>query len=348
MKFIWIEILKFFKNNIYKIILGTVAITSLFLVNSYLNESSKVDETQDESEISTEARTANFYFYVEYADNSAFTNYLLIEEYLLTESLMEEASKEIGIDINALITNTENSIKLTNGPVKTSKVIGTMRNSDMNLLELYVNVGDEGQNLKLTNFYYDLLINKNIPFLEDKGVYIFEEPNFIELEESTESFSFERNDSGNILRTIVIGIIVGSIISTAILLLLTLISQKLNYSFSYFINRDDIFYLIDNKIPFNEELKFLLQFNSNSNTIIVCQDTDKLLENSSGKMINKMISNSKVKVRNNIYEVEDFNHIDRIIFIIQEDVTTRKWYDRQRNIEKILKIPTVVLQINKI
>ena len=88
MKFIGIEIFKFFKKSLPKMIVGMILVAGVFIWSSYRANMTQLEnienvetvDKQDGADFVVETEPAFFQFIVEYEDGSLFNNPLLIEE----------------------------------------------------------------------------------------------------------------------------------------------------------------------------------------------------------------------------------------------------------------------------
>lgn len=358
MRYIWIEILKFFKKNLLKLILGVLFIAAFFVWSSYqanvkqLENMDKIEnvenvEKDDASDFVVESEPAFFRFVVEYEDGSLFNNPLLIEEYLLQEDILKLASTGSNINLVKVIENTENNVLVDINDYGYSKVVGVYRDDATYINEFYVNVGNRKENLRIANFFYNYINEGNIPFIADKKLYFYEEPSIlpIEKEDSNVLESESKQTNFNLIKNVAIGSILGVLVTIAGLLGLTFLSRKLKYSFSYTIQEDDYYFLVDNKLEYEEELKKLLFSPTSSNRVLVREknsDTgyfDKILENVSDK--------ESIEQKNNFLSIESPNQIERLIYIVEEDITSRNWYNTQRKLDRAYDVPTIVIQVNQ-
>src|SRR5699024_1957668 len=108
--------------------------------------------------IETSANPASFKFFAEHEDSYPFTNNLLLFNYFLTPNVMKEAESKTKIDIIELIMKTNNEIYFVSSDTAqssestSSKVFGLSKSPDTHINELYINVGNEEDNLTLVNY----------------------------------------------------------------------------------------------------------------------------------------------------------------------------------------------------
>lgn len=345
MKFIWIEFLKFLKNNIFKMIIGTVVIAGLFVFSSYNSGSSdteNVAELQQEERFRPDAKPANFYFYATTEEGTSYTNNSIIERYLLRPDLLQEIGNRTDTNLAEIIVKSENNAVVDYKESGETKVLGIEKSDTTHLNEFYVNVGNEEDNLAIANEYYDFIIGDNVPFLGNDSVYPFEGPRVKEIEDLVVKDTVSQStDGGSIIQDIIIGIIIGLVVMTGILLMLTFITKKLKYSFSYTLKENDYFLLVDKKLNNENDVQEVLTSPAQPVKVIIQENSNKL------NIGNQMNNTESIKKYNSILDIENTDNIDQLIYILEEGTTTREWYNKQRNLENFLEIPSVVIQINK-
>ena len=358
MKFIGIEILKFLKKSLPKMIVGTIIVAGLFILSSYRANMTQLEnienvesvDKQDGADFVVETEPAFFQFIVEYEDGSLFNNPLLIEEYILQEEVLNQASTVTNTNLNLVkvIENTENNVLVDINDFGYSKVIGVYRDDATYINEFYVNVGNERENIRIANFFYDYLREGQIPFIADKDIYFFEDPKILSIEDETDATLETESQQINfsLIKNLIIGSILGALLSLAALLGLTFLTKKLKYSFSYTIQEDDYYFLVDSKLDYEEELNELLFTPQSANRVVVKEDNSADTDYF-GKLLSDISSNEPILQANNFLSIENPSQIDRLIYIIEEDVTSRRWYNNQRKLDRAYEIPTVVIQVNK-
>jgi|SRR5699024_8219227 len=351
MKFIWIEILKFIKNNIMKIVLGTALITVGFVWINNRSTTMELDdnsESKGESVVEVDSEPATFRFFIENSEGAAFTNNLLIEQYITRSSVLETVSNETNTNLLKLIEETGNSTLVNYNESGESKIIGIARDGNSHLLEFYVNIGNETDNLKIANYYFAYITEENIPFIANKSISVFHEPRIKDL---TDEITFDSIDNqGSVVRSItkniVIGLILGLVVTVSLLLILSFLSQKLVYSFSYSLGEDDFFFLIDKKLDYKDELIQILSMPTNSNRVVILENNVDILNEELNGLLSSFSGDENFSKYNNILDVVNPGATDRIIYVLQENKTSREWYNKQRRLGRAYDIPTIVIQVN--
>lgn len=372
MKELIIELIKFFKNNLFKILIGMVLIASPYIwLNSRtdledteniddvaIDDVAILDENQEISAIETNANPASFSFFAEHVDGYPFSNNAILASYIKTPNILRDVEQETGTQIIDVIQNTDNTIyfKSEDATQMTEmRVLGVSKTPNEHLNELYVNIGNEEDNLKIVNYFYEAIINNEIPLLDDKNVYIFQEPQILEIEanelEANEKLEISEDTAVKTAdpfgTTIIVGGALGLIVILIILIVAAFFSKKLYYLFTYSIRENDSFLLVDNNLEYGEELDFLLNSPTDSENIVITEVEDSISNDAINSKLNRLVSSKNITKVNNIFEIKDFTNVGRLIYIIEEGQTKRSWYNKQRRYDDFYNLPTVLVQINK-
>lgn len=345
MKFIWIEVLRFLKNNIKYIIGGALLFGLVLGVSSYFFDRGNPNlEVQNENSlVDGDGKSAIFNFYIENQDGTVYTNTSIIEQYMLMDETLMELNKFTETDVYKLFQK-ELEIDYSRTPDDRG-ILGVVKNSYSQRMSIVANTGNEEDNMKIVQYFSELMKNDQIDFLETKNIYYFEEPMIVDsLDTSNTIINDEGNDLSisNIVIRVLAGMILGIVIVIGIAVIKALFSKKLNYSFSYFWDENDIFFLSDSKLENSKELKQFVSFPIESDKLIVT-------ENNKEAKIQKFLSTSNknnLKFLNSITEINSLDSISEVIILIQSNETSRAWYKQQRRALKMINIPIKIVQIN--
>lgn len=363
MKYLFLEILKFIKNNFWKIFLMTMAFTVLYVGREYLVIKSSdekiesihtegIENTGEESDIKIQdVAPASFQFYIENAeDNRVFSNNVLIEEYLTLPYVLEEVAESTNTSIDSLVKETNNEIAPSTPTSDRIKVIHVNRDTNSNLQAIYVNVGNEQANMRIIRYFQKIVQDGSIPFLEDKDVYIFKRPYIVDFADEDEdelTQQAETLSNWNPIKSIIVGIIIGGVLSIGLLVFFNMFSKTLRYFFFYTILDDDYFILVDNQLDNEDEISSILLHPKGKNTIILKEDNLEQNNQKFENFLNSLIKNNNIVQYNHFSNIDMPNELDQIVYIVKEGITKREWYNKQRKMEKQYNIPTIVIQINE-
>lgn len=345
MKVIWIEVLRFLKNNIKYVISGALLFGLILGASSYfLDRGNPSLEVQNGNTlVDGNGKSAIFNFYIENQDGTVYTNTSIIEQYMLMDKTLMELNKFTDTDVYKLFQK-ELETNYSRTP-EDRGVLGVIKNPYSQRMSIVSNTGNEEDNMKIVQYFSKLMKNNQIDFLETKNIYYFEEPMLVDSLDTSNTIIKDEGDDLNITSVtirVIAGMVLGIVIVIGIVVIKTLFSKKLNYSFSYFWDENDIFFLSDSKLENSEELKQFVNFPIESNKLVVT-------ENSTEAKIQEFLSvsnNDNLKFLNSITEINSLDSIGEVIILIQSNVTSRAWYKKQRRALKLINIPIKIVQIN--
>lgn len=359
-----IEIKKFFRNNIKKLIIltlliGTILAIVTFFIDSDLTEQEDTDVTQEK----IEPTIAYFQFYVEKEDGNPLNSLAIIQEYFSREVVMQEMSAQTSTplenillgdeqyleqkDINDLnnTDTTENEISNKNDFI----AIEMYKGQYSNLFTLTVKSKDSEKNMEITEYYYDLVANDEVSIFNDKNVYIFSEPkindSLLVIDETVE-IDANIEESTSIIN-ILGAYLLAFIMVLSFLVLKTLFSQKLTYSFSYLWNETDLFLVHDSSAENHDEVKQFINIpQSNKKVILSENEISKNVMDILQIDFTENISNQK-EVYHSVTEIKLDDLFEDIIIVIHAGETTRDWYRHQQQLLSISNVNSVkIIQLN--
>lgn len=362
----WIEIKRFLEDNKINIIKFSILFAILFAGIMFLlksdTEESKI-ETEEDVQISpeeflNESQPAYFQMFIQEQDGRSFSNNSIISQYFKLTRVTEEVLNDTGIDLKEI----EES--LLNELTESVELIQVTRNDHSNLITASFNLGNQRQNVILANYYYNMIIDGELEFLNDKIIHVFSAPQIAKLIDTSESDdeSIDANtDIGNqitqialvTVRNLIIGFVLGIVIILGVYLLKNMYSKKLSYSFSYEVNENNEFLLYDKEIDNKEEVKQFVAMPLENNKLVVSEQelssfSKKLLSDNhlTSFSINDEYKSTLLQLRS-LSEVDLSIDFSEVVIIIQSRITTRKWYKNQIKYAEIYKVPIKVIQINE-
>src|SRR5699024_327341 len=182
---------------------------------------------------------AYFQLYIEYEDGKPYTNFTIINQLFNLPTTKEKVYEATGVDIESVEESMQQEISM-NELDEEVKTINVSRNDNSHLYTISFNLGDEGDNLTVARYYYDLIFNKETDFFSNKIPYVFVEPSItknIKDAENEKELVEEENiqpkaSSQGIILGIVINLIIGflfgGILIIGILLLIVLLTLMLS------------------------------------------------------------------------------------------------------------------------
>lgn len=359
-----VEIKRFLKDYKVSVTVGSILVAVLFTVALAFLDKNKEEEAQEwvedynfePSEVMNNVQPAYFQYYLETEDGIAYGNSSIFSEYFNLKSIKEEAKQVTQIDLDA-VEEEIHSKKLSDE----ISIINVTRDGSSYLFTASFNLGNEQDNLKLAEYYFDLLFKDELGLLEDKNTYIFTEPTIArtaEIQEGTENLiDGENNSAVNIIfsyiKNIVVGLILGIVFTIGLVLLKVIYGKKLNYSFAYDVAEEDKFLLYDENLKNEEILAQFIAAPIGSRKVIVTQeDLDKrskeIISKHKGVVFNQ-IEHDKTSLRElkSLSQLELTDSISEVIIVVVPKVTTRKWYKVQQQLANINSLSTKVVQINE-
>ena len=358
MKYFIIELLKFIKNNILKVAIITLLVAGLFVgkqfmslyVNNNQNNKGIIDDEKRELLTNIQSsKPARVQLYIENAeDKTPFTNEGIVQAYLVLPEVLEETANATGIPIDSLIETTQNEIYVDtrDNPINFIRVGSDSKSGFINIR---ANIGNEEDNLKLISYYEELLSSSDVHFLENTEIYTYTAPYFVDEEEELLLGEEEQFKSPThlLVKSGVIGVVLGLMFSVILLIILNFFSKKLHYSFFYTVFDEDYFVLIDQKVDNKKEVGDLLNYPTDKRTIVLYENNLETVNESFENKFKELLGNNHVQQAENLWNVSDFQAADQIVYVIKEGQTNRDWYNRQRKLLKAYHIPVTVIQINK-
>lgn len=364
----WIEIKRFLNDYKKDIIIGAVIFAflfalGLFFLNSESEDVNQNEETFEPSEILNDAQPAYFQLYIEYEDGKPYTNYSIVNQYFNLPTVKEEASEVTGVDIKTIEENIEEEIYV-NGLDENIKVINVTRNDNNHLFTISFNSGNERNNLRISEYYFDMIFNNDSDFFSNKSTYLFVEPTIAkpsEDEEETEELAEENTQSNVSIISSVIdhainlitGLVIGIVMMIGFVLLKELFGKKLNYSFAYDIAEDEYFILYDQNVQMKENISQFVAAPFRSKKIVVSENSMKkmeqdLLAGNRDIAFEQEVNPSTLLIEERtLADIEVGTKFSEIIILVHPTLTTRKWYKTQKEFANIYDIPTKIVQINQ-
>lgn len=360
-----LEIKRFLKDYKKNIFIGSIIISILFTISLFFLDTLKAEVPKDgqdnfeptAEEILDDAQPAYFQIFVEREDGTAYGNPYIINQYFNLDSVKEKAEKTTGIDIKSV----EEEVYL-NKLNEEIKVINVVRNEDSYLLTAYFNLGNERNNLTLAEYYYNVLFSNEFSILQDKKVYIFEEPQIVQkneaeltLEKREEEKIEEYSGLTNILKqskNLITGLIFGIVTMIGFALLKVIFGKTLDYAFGYEIEENDRFILSDDRLNNQDLVTQFLAMPLQGQKVILSEKNinPKIKHRLTQNNFLTFDKNQKEKVilkqMNSLSEITRDTIISELIILIIPETTTRKWYQEQIQFAEINELTVKIIQMN--
>lgn len=351
-----LEIKDFIKNNLKFILVGTLILTILYGAFTFYDNTrnSEVTEELEEEQLAEDFEElysdgAYFNFFVENPDGSVFNNTSIIEQYILMEDSLIEASRETGIDIYELFQEErESAFQRTSD---NRGVLGVSRNQYSNRLSLIVQTPNQEDNLVLAEYYHELFTNDLVPVLSTKEVYIFETPRELDSvlvsEEVMEKVDNIRTLTiVDLIQNTLLSFVFGLILFSIIAFVKELFSKKITYSFSYFRDEADQFEIKDKRLNNEDEITHMLSVPKALERVVL---SEKNVSSYADKEIfeNLRINADSIQACNNLAGFTSSSKTQEFVLLIVSGKTSRSWYRKQRKFMNSYNVPVKILQINE-
>lgn len=350
---IWIEFKRFLIDYKKMIIGGAVVIALLFTgIFAFLGGDGEATESNESDlfpeEFFDDTKPAYFQAYLEYEDGVEFGNSSLVEEHFRLDDTKEEVKKETGVDIDAIQTD------LGIEEEDEVQVVHVERDDSSYVWTFSFNTGKEADNLKLANYYHDLLFSEELAFLEDKMLYPFQAPKIAgEMEEA--ELAEEKAEEGSVLlsylKYAVLGFFLGLLAMIFFLFLKVMSSKKLEYAFAYEANEEIPFLLSDPALKNNDLLHYFIALPADERKVLLAE-TGLSAENRKNLSEGKVLSFKKGEKETQLVEYSSFSEIDfneavsELILIVQPNQTSRTWYRKQLEFAEMRELDVKIIQMN--
>lgn len=363
------EMLTFLKDNMKIIIITTVSIFCLFLLgigytfftDSKINENTNNTEEQqiklnelnqnipfeaqlkpEEIELIMKNLQKNggvaFSFYTETDTGESFLANALMEELLLSRNVLERIEEEVGTTIEP---SPDLALQVTLNP-------------NTQVMTLKVGTGDRQKNQVIADAYFNLISQEDNSFFDNKTVYIVTEPEVIKSYEiesesvtETDSSAEATNDLSYKRITIyaVLAVMIGFFAGIFIALIRNLLKKEVTDLYGFAIKDDDtVLNMSNNKYQNNTE-----KYDQIIHAVLHPEKKVKLIlseENLENYIVEKLNSTTNEQVEknqstilftNSVSEVNPAISVDEVVFICKKYKTTKKWYEKQRELLKVYR-----------
>ncbi|MBT2731094.1 hypothetical protein [Carnobacterium sp. ISL-102] len=316
-------------------ILGAVVFALFTVVNLITDNSDSSSEDTQTEEISN---IAEFVIYIEKNDDTHFNNNVLLEEALFSDEAVKIVEKETGAEITDLLTEQE---EIEFVPTAEDRgVIGIVRDLSNETMKFQFKVGTESENLKVANYYFDMIMNNEVELLSDKKIFVLNSPEIKDLTQADVTLIEESNNVISPLLLVVqlvVSLFAGLILGVLVSILYHVFNKKINYAFNYNINEKDIFIM-----ERESQDKFIYD-------IVNPKSEDKIMvieQALPNELVNKLSEQSqKIMTTSNLLEISSKVNAPEIIIVIVENTTTKFWYNTQREYLKKFDSAVKIIQV---
>lgn len=276
----------------------------------------------------------HFTVLVESISQELISNQHVMKSILIRDDVVDLIEEEVGFDITidpSLITSVYN---------------------ENNMLRIAIGTGDVVQNKMITQAYYDAFNNGDIPYFDNKSVYLIDNEPFMEEEETWFDLALIQDEGLSISEalTSIILVIITSVIIAIVIPVIKTIFQK-NVPVAYKLEQDEHDKVIDlNNLSVQSENDYL---DSIAYTILSSKMISKLVL-SQGEIMPELLdklsisskkNNQKITIANDIIKTDPSLDIDEIFILVQLNQTEKHWYQNQRIQIKNIAAPVTIIQL---
>lgn len=335
------DIKKLLTRNKLLIIIVTAIVTIMVVFASF--SFSFFNTKSDEEPMSVEDGNNNpgiFRIYVEQEDGTIYMNSMIIEEYFLLPEVIADAERKTGVEISDVLDEEiEGNFEKTQYD---RGALGLSRNGSTQIFTFTTDVGTEGENLKVAEFYFDYLNSGELDILENKHVYIVSEPEVFDANSYVSSDIVVGQSAMNkgtkfslkeIALSLLAGVISGFFIGLFIALAKSFISKKISYSFNYAVSDYDKILAADKG---NWDLLVRKLLHTTKNPVVIFNEgnsnelKEELLKHSNINLITTedQLVNGKTNVllANNLSDVSPQIPLRDVVILVDTFQTDKKWY----------------------
>lgn len=330
----------FFKYNKMTILFFTIIFSIIFLLGSIflhynnteeinnndvneerLEELGKIDAEDLTSKELTEYKEllseGAYYFrvYIEHENGGALTAPYLLEEIIQSEDVTNFVEKEAGT-------------KFTIDPKVSVSVI--KQNSNV-IMEVQVGTGDKVANQKLADAYFKAFQEEITPFLKNKETYVLSDS--IQMRENEDSRDVLNNNLSQgserswieYILMAIMGSFVGIIFGLFISMLIGILGKKVNSLFEYRNDPNDMIIRFTDSNDNQKQLIHSIEYPLNNKKIILSETqlSEEIMD-----QIN--LQDNILQIGNDVSNLDPALVADEIIILINENITSKKWYHSQR------------------
>lgn len=342
------DILKFLKENFWKIFLTIILLTILiftglnFVVQGRSNNAKNAKIESGNSESNADS-AYSFELFLANEQRSAL-NFRLLTKFLNNQEHKQELEDYLNKNIEDLDIRKE---ILDNIGIEKLNVIEAELVSETSTILFKVDLSNKSnENKRIAEFYYDLLTNESNPVFKHLNVYTI---NPVSQYNSTDKKVIENNESytyNNKIKSIIKNILASMVLSFMSVLVFIYLkeffSKKLRYPTTYYAGKpENLFYIPDDNQL--RKLTLYLQRISADNKLALVENN---LDDESRKIFDKL--NIKVLNEPLLSALENNNSelIESVILIVQNNNTARAWYNEQIETANELNLQVYNIHLN--
>lgn len=278
--------------------------------------------TQEEY-IALKEDEVSFSFYVENTDDTAFMNYNLLKNYLLSPQTLSQIKEGLDLEYEVL----------------DYYVINISRDTTQ-ALHINIGTGDYADNIALANRIYSLINEDKLDFFEDKDVYLLTQPKrILTTEQSNTETSEVQPTSVNYVILGMLGFIISLFLGTVSAVLLSFFKKEYTLtSLAHFKGMEDVINLTHLKESHKQEeyLSYsILNPSPLSSKLVLMQKPSKELK--------EKLHQENIFFAESLLEIAISEKVEEVILVIEKNVTQKKWYHDQQMLLENFNVPIKII-----
>lgn len=275
-----------------------------------------------------------FRVYIENQDGSIFNRSNLMQEVFTSNQIINDFENQTGYNLDLI----------------RDYFLDINYNSNNVTFTITVGAGDSEANAALSQALYDSFADNEIAILNEKVVFLFEEPQSIDTSEEVQELDIVETSTDNLLQTILIssliGLFLGAGFGVVVAYLHSLVEKKINPLFNFNLKSGDVFINFSENTQsedfINHELWHAIKHPTTNEKLILSQDeklSHKLRE------LARQSPNFNGEIVEKTHQVRAEKIFDEIILITGNGKTDKKWYADQRNQVKVYNKPSKIIKL---
>jgi len=313
-KEIW-DLLKNEKKYIF-IITGIAAVLAIAVQLLFYTDMSSSNSQQSNNQ----EKPAETKLFIETQELGLFTNSYLVEILMQQPGVVQTIEEESQVEVQQKI----DEYGENNQPIySTEDPVNVERNTSSNVFTVTVQLGSEEENIGVAQAYSNWLEESSHSFFENKSVYMVSDVYQVEDPQTVQTSSSISIIS--LILYLIIGIFGGLVLGVSFVILKALLSNKIEYGFTYGWKADDVYLKQSDDDSFSKISKSILK-SEYDNILVVSQY--ELPDELKTKL--NQYDEKNVTIYSSIVEVPVSVNSDEFVLIIQRSRTDKSWYHKQR------------------
>lgn len=273
---------------------------------------------------------------IEREDQSFYNFPSLITEFLISEEVVNYVEELIG---GTILPSPELAVEVS-------------EDSNTRIQEVIIGTGNEEDNRLIAEAYYEVFQEEGlIPPLDDKVVYMMDDEPFLVEEETWVDLvmaQIQYISPARAIMGLLIMSILGLITGILVVLLKTLFRKEIPFMYELKRNDSDTI-LYFNQVKTSDPAQ---KYSKLTHTILTYPERKKIVitQNQLSDQFAAQISErAETDENDQILVVHDFEetplnmHLDEVIILVEQNVTTKEWYKIQRIQLERIKVPVTIL-----